>query len=308
MIGDHTIEAREVPLGGLRRLVVSRTLPSRGLPAIGAWCFLDHFGPTDEVMQVLPHPHIGLQTVTWPFQGRIRHRDSLGNDIVVRPGELNLMTSGDGVSHSEFSVLDEEGRPEPLHGVQLWAALPDGVRGAVAGFEHRAELPRVRSEGWSAIVLVGEFAGQRSHAVVHTPLMAAQLRLAPGRHAFALDRVFEHGVLAVDGAMDVDGERIERRDLRYLATGRERIEISVTTPTTVMIFGGRPFEADLVMWWNFIGRDHEEIIRARADWEAQSARFGHVDGHGGQVIPAPPMPPLRLLPRRRRCGETRRIS
>lgn len=300
MIGDHTIPAREVPLGGLRQLMVSRTLPSRRLPTIGAWCFFDHFGPTDELMEVLPHPHTGLQTVTWPLRGEIRHRDSLGNDIVVRPGELNLMTSGDGVSHSEFTVVDDAGAAAPMHGIQLWAALPDGARKGKASFEHRAELPHVRQDGWSATVLVGEFAGERSHATVHTPLMAVEVRMRPGRRMFALDPAFEHGVLAIDGDIEIDGARTEHRALRYLAEGREQVEISVAEPTMVMVIGGRRFEEDLVMWWNFIGRTHEEIVQARADWEAQSARFGHVDGHGGQVIPVPPLPPLRLLPRRRR--------
>src|SRR5690606_8456459 len=111
----------------------------------GPWCFVDHFGPTDELMTVLPHPHTGLQTVTWPLSGRIRHRDSLGSDVVLRPGELNLMTSGDGVSHSEFSVVGDV--PEPMHGVQLWIALPEGARHGAAGFEHHADLPRVGAGG-----------------------------------------------------------------------------------------------------------------------------------------------------------------
>lgn len=156
MTADHAIEPRDVPLGGVRGLRVWRTLPSRRLPTIGAWCFVDHFGPSDEAMAVLPHPHTGLQTVTWLMDGELRHRDSLGNDVVLKPGELNLMTSGDGVSHSEFSV----GEPDGMHGVQLWVALPDHRRLGPAGFEHHPDLPRVEGEGWSGVILVGEFAGQ----------------------------------------------------------------------------------------------------------------------------------------------------
>src|SRR4029079_14332823 len=127
---DRIIEPREVPLGGIRALNVWRTLHHRELPTVGAWCFIDHFGPTDDVMTGLPHPHTGLQTVTWPLSGEVRHRDNLGSDVVLRPGELNLMTAGDGVSHSEFSV----GEPGLMHGVQRWVALPDGPRSGPAAF------------------------------------------------------------------------------------------------------------------------------------------------------------------------------
>ncbi len=301
MIGDHTIPTREVPLGGLRQLTVHRTLPSRALPTIGAWCFVDHFGPTDEAMTVLPHPHTGLQTVTWPLSGEIRHRDSLGSDVVLRPGELNLMTSGDGVSHSEFSVDSPAG--EQMHGVQLWVALPDADRRGPAGFDHHAELPRIEADGWSATVLIGEFGGRRSAATVFSPLVGVELRLRAGTHELPLDPSFEHGLLAVDAPIAVDGVGVDHRLLRYLAQGRERVEIAAETDTTVMLLGGEPFEEELVMWWNFIGRTHEDIVRAREDWQEQAARFGHVDGHDGQIIPAPPMPELRLRPRRRRLEE-----
>lgn len=293
---DHAIEARDVPLGGVRGLRVWRTLPSRQLPTIGAWCFVDHFGPTDEVMAVLPHPHTGLQTVTWSISGEIRHRDSLGNDIVLRPAELNLMTSGDGVSHSEFTVGD----PGGMHGVQLWVALPDHRRLGPAGFEHHPDLPRIGGDGWSGIVLVGQFAGQESKATVHTPLVGAELRLDAGRHEFDLDPAFEYGVLPLDGAAVVAGNAVGHRTLQYVAPGRAVLAIEVEQPTILMLIGGEPFDEHLVMWWNFIGRTHEEIVEARDDWEAQASRFGQVDGHDGQIIPAPPLPHVRLRPRLRR--------
>lgn len=296
MTADQTIEPREVPLGGLRGLRVHRTLPSKPLPTIGAWCFVDHFGPTDERMEVLPHPHTGLQTVTWPIAGQIRHRDSLGSDVVLRPGELNLMTSGDGVSHSEFTV----GEPAPMHGVQLWVALPDESRLGPADFEHFADLPRVEGPGWRAIVLVGEFGGARSAATVHTPIVGAQVSLHPGRHEIELNPAFEYGVLAVDGDVRVGGADTAHRSLRYLAPGRSAVAIEVARDTIVMLIGGEPFTEELVMWWNFIGRTHEDIEQARDEWQAQAARFGHVDGHDGQIIPAPPMPQVRLRPRVRR--------
>lgn len=296
MSQDRTIEPREVPLGGVRGLTVHRTLPSRELPLIGAWCFLDHFGPTDEPMAVLPHPHTGLQTVTWPIVGRIRHRDSLGSDVVLEPGELNLMTSGDGVSHSEFT----EGEPGEMHGLQLWVALPDHRRQGPAAFEHHPDLPRVGGEGWSGVVLVGSFAGETSKATVHTPLVGVELRLEPGRHEFDLDPDFEHGVLGVDGDVVVTGRPVGHRSVQYLAPGRSVVALEVEQPTIVMLIGGEPFPEQIVMWWNFIGRSHDEIVDAREDWEAQQSRFGHVEGHDGRIIPAPPLPHVRLRPRVRR--------
>lgn len=295
MTADHTIEPRDVPLGGVRGLRVWRTLPSRRLPTIGAWCFVDHFGPGDQSMAVLPHPHTGLQTVTWPIAGHIRHRDSLGNNVVLRPGELNLMTSGDGVSHSEFT----EGSPAGMHGVQLWVALPEHRRLGPAGFEHHPDLPRVEGEGWTGVVLVGEFAGQTSKATVHTPLVGVELRLAPGRHEFDLDPDFEYGILPLDGSVAAAGQAVGHRELRYFAPGRAQLAIEVDQPTIVMLLGGEPFDEQIIMWWNFIGRTHEEIVRARDDWEAQAARYGRVDGHGDQIIPAPPLPHVRLRPRLR---------
>lgn len=297
MAEDQLLEDREVPLGGVRGLTVHRTLPQREIPTIGAWCFVDHFGPTTEPMRVLPHPHTGLQTVTWPMAGEIRHRDNLGSDVVLRPGELNLMTSGDGVSHSELSVGADDA---VMHGIQLWVALPDATRGGPADFEHVADLPRAEGEGWSAVVLLGGLGGAVSPACTHTPLVGAQVSVAAGTSTIPVDPSFEHGVLAVDTAVDVEGHRVEHRQLQYLATGRDSIEIRSDADATLLLIGGEPFEEDLVMWWNFIGRTHEDIAAARADWEDAAARFGTVDGHGGEVIPAPPLPKVRLTPRRRR--------
>jgi redox-sensitive bicupin YhaK (pirin superfamily) len=299
MTEDLTLGAREVPLGGLRGLTVHRTMPQRGFPTVGAWCFVDHFGPTDQSMAVLPHPHTGLQTVTWPLAGRIRHRDSLGSDVVLQPGELNLMTSGDGVSHSEFSV----GEPDaPMHGIQLWIALPEGARTGTAGFEHHPDLPVARGDGWTATVLVGECAGAVSPATVHTPLVGAELQLTGGRSTIPVRADFEHAVLAVDGPATIGGVEIAHRELRYLAPGRTDVTIDVAAVTTLLLIGGEPFDEELVMWWNFIGRSHDDIVTARDQWQAAADRFGHLDGHGGQVIPAPPLPEVRLTARRRSAG------
>ena len=296
MTGDLLIEPREVPLGGVRGLSVQRTLPHRDLPTVGAWCFVDHFGPTREQMTVLPHPHTGLQTVTWPLSGDIRHRDSLGSDVVLRPGELNLMTSGDGVSHSEFSV-----DRTMMHGVQLWVALPDDARGGAAGFEHHPDLPRTGGDGWRAIVLVGGLADTESPATTYSPIVGAELTLGAAATATVpLRPEFEHAVLAVDGPVRIGGYDITHRQMRYLEPGRTSVGLVAARDSTVLLIGGEPFGESLVMWWNFIGRSHEDIEKARADWEDGAARFGHVEGHDGKLIPAPPLPHVRLRPRQRR--------
>jgi redox-sensitive bicupin YhaK (pirin superfamily) len=297
MTGDRLLEPREVPLGGVRGLLVHRTLPHRDLPTVGAWCFVDHFGPTREPMTVLPHPHTGLQTVTWPLAGDIRHRDSLGSDVVLRPGELNLMTSGDGVSHSEFSV----GSRTMMHGVQLWVALPDDSRAGPADFEHLPDLPRTRGNGWRAIVLVGGLADVESPATTYSPIMGAELTVGAGAAATVpLQPEYEHAVLAVDGPVRVGGFDLAHRQVRYLEPGRSSVDLLAARDATVMLIGGEPFTESLVMWWNFIGRSHDDIAQAREEWEEASDRFGHVEGHDGQLIPAPPMPGVRLTPRRRR--------
>lgn len=315
------VEAREVPLGGVRGMEVHRTLPHRALPMVGAWCFLDRFGPQETLMRVEPHPHIGLQTVTWPIVGEVRHRDAVGSDVVVRPGALNLMTSGEGIAHSEYSVGDD---PIPLDALQLWVALPEDRRHGAPAFERHENLPVLDlGDGADAVVVMGSLGAVDSPATVHTPIVGAEVRLPPGVTVrVPLRRDWEYalygmigsaevetGVDAVDadaarrtsplpsmgGTASVDGSR-----LLYLGTGRDHVEISSAEGARVFLLGGEPFEADIVMWWNFVGRSHDEIVEAREAWEAQAPRFGAVIDHGPERIPAPPLPAVRLTPRRRR--------
>lgn len=316
-------EAREVPLGGIRSIRVRRTLPQRRLPTVGAWCFLDQFGPEEgPPMTVLPHPHTGLQTVTWPIRGQIRHRDSLGNDLMVKPGQLNLMTAGRGIAHSEFSAPDE-----PVSGLQLWAAVPGPMPTGpgAAAFQQVTDLPELTGPGLRVMVLTGSLAltcGRKvtSPAVVHTELIGADGHLAPGAVAdLALDLSHEHAVLVVEGSAVIDGQHIPAGPLAYLGAGRDHVQITSPEGARFVLLGGEPFTEDLVMFWNFVGRSHEEVAAARADWEDQAAeahraladghgyldpgerlRFGLVGGHGGDRIPAPQVPAVRLSPRRRR--------
>jgi len=302
------LEAREVPLGGVRAMSVHRALPQRELPLVGAWCFLDRFGPQETRMRVEPHPHIGLQTVTWPYLGDVRHRDSVGSDVVVRRGALNLMTSGAGIAHSEYSV--GEGAA-PLDALQLWVALPESRRHGGPAFEQHAVLPEVElapvtGDAGSATVVLGELAGVASPATVYTPIVGAELRIPAGSTVTVpLDSAWEHALVAVYGQAAVTADAgddvvVDAAHLLYLGTHRDDVVISSPAGATLFLLGGEPFEDDVVMWWNFVGRTHEEIVEAREAWEAGSDRFGRVVDHGDERIPAPPMPAVRLTRRRRR--------
>ncbi len=303
MIGQRRIvlEPREVPLGGVRNMNVLRVLPHRNLPTIGAWCFLDRFGPADTKMRVEPHPHIGLQTVTWPLVGEIRHRDSLGSDADLRRGQLNLMTAGNGISHSEYSIGDG---PVPLDALQFWVVLPESARHGAGGFERHTELPQavlpaVQGADAAATVVLGDFAGQTSPATVHTPIVGAEIAVPAGSTVrLPLRADWEHAVVLVEGDAVVDGHPSVRNDMLYLGDSRGSVEVSSAAGALLFLLGGEPFEDEIVMWWNFAGRSHEEIVQARADWEAESARFGVVEGHDVR-IPAPPLPEVRLMPRGR---------
>lgn len=306
-MGDaRLLSSREVPLGGIRGMQVHRMLPQRELPMVGAWCFLDRFGPQTVRMRVEPHPHIGLQTVTWPFIGEVRHRDSLGSDVVVRSGALNLMTAGAGISHSEYSTGED---PVPLDALQFWVALPESRRHGLPTFEQHDDLPVVELASLdgpdaAAIVVLGEFAGARSPATVYSPLVGAEVRIPAGsRVRLPLEAGWEHAIVGVDGVVAVpeeDGMQVRPLELLHLGTGRDHVEVASARGATMFLLGGEPFEDDIVMWWNFVGRSHEEIVAAREEWESASARFGIVAGHGDVRIPAPPLPSVRLTKRRRR--------
>jgi redox-sensitive bicupin YhaK (pirin superfamily) len=245
---------------------------------------------------VAPHPHTGLQTASWLFEGEIEHRDSAGNHAIVRPGELNLMTSGHGISHSEVST---EGT-SVLHGAQLWIALPDGTRDTDPGFEHFAPQP-VRGPGWEARVFLGSLLGAESPVATHTPLLGAEVMLATGKTLeIEVDESFEHGVLLDVGVVDVDGTKLEPGDLAYAAPGARTLTVTAQEEARLLVLGGPPFGEPIVMWWNFIGRTHEEIVGFREEWQAQIEGGRQVDGRFGVVdidmdsIPAPEMPNVRL--------------
>lgn len=284
------IEASSTVLGeGMR---IYRAMPSRQRRMIGAWCFLDHFGPLDVTLgrglRVGPHPHIGLQTVTWPLQGEILHRDSLGSMQLIRPGQLNLMTAGRGISHSEESPLE---RTKTLHGAQLWIALPDSARHGEPAFSHHAALPVIQRNGLRITVLLGKAFGERSPGRIFTPLVGMELQTAgPVNSKLPIDPAFEYGALVLNGAATVEGETLAPGTLLYLGCGRESLEVSSTGPTTLLLIGGEPFREPLLMWWNFVARDKSEIIQACRDWNKAVDYMGDVQGYDGARLTAP-MPP-----------------
>ena len=299
------LEPREVLLG--RTTHVRRTLPHKTHRMVGAWCFLDHYGPDDIKatggMWVPPHPHTGLQTVTWLFDGLGRHTDSLGSDQLIRPGQLNVMTAAHGICHAEVSPDDA---PPLLHGVQLWVALPDAARDSTpASFAHLADLPRFEDGGATVTVMVGSLAGHTSSAPAFTPLVGAEVRLAAGASVtLPVEGEFEHAVLAVDGDVRVDGDVVERHRLAFLGTGGTSLRLEADEEATVLLLGGEPFEEQIVMWWNFIGRSHDEVVAQREDWNGTGVdfvpdRFGSVADFPEPRLLAPPMPNTRLKARGR---------
>ncbi|GAA4705885.1 pirin family protein [Phytohabitans rumicis] len=295
----EVLSPREVPLGGPRAMSVRRTLPQRARTLIGAWCFADHYGPDDVSrtggMEVPPHPHTGLQTVSWLFSGEVEHRDSLGSHAFIRPGELNLMTGGYGIAHSEVSTP----RTEVLHGVQLWVALPAEHRDAGRDFQHHVPEP-VRIDGAEIRVFLGALAGDVSPVRTFTRLLGAEITLEPGAAVtLAVDSTFEHGLLVDIGHVRVAGTLLRPAELGYVPAGLSALSLANPSdgPARTILLGGAPLEEEIVMWWNFIGRTHADIVQARADWEAATDRFGAVEGYPGDRLPAPALPNATILPR-----------
>jgi redox-sensitive bicupin YhaK (pirin superfamily) len=303
------LQPREVPLGGPRAMRVQRSLPQRSRSMIGAWCFLDHYGPDDLSerggMRVPGHPHTGLATVTWLFEGEVEHRDTGGTAVVVRPGEVNLMTAGRGVAHSEYSTP----ATTVLHGAQLWFALPAGLAEGPRRFEHAA--PEARSiAGAEVRVFVGDWLGSSGAPKAPMPLLGAEVRLPPGlRWEAAVDPAHETGVLVDTGSVRVEGLSATRSQLVALSPGRRTLVVEAGEDgARVLVLAGEPFPDPMTMWWNFVGRDHDDIVAARADWQAQVEQqraTGGADGRFGRhpdvwedVLPAPELPTVRLKPRR----------
>ncbi|MFB7341838.1 pirin family protein [Streptomyces hydrogenans] len=292
------LSPRHVRLG--ESTEVRRLLPNLGRRMVGAWAFVDHYGPDDIAdepgMQVPPHPHMGLQTVSWLHEGEVLHRDSTGCLQTIRPRELGLMTSGRAISHSE-----ESPRPHArlLHGAQLWVALPDAHRHVEPHFQHHADLPTLTAPGLTATVILGSLDGAASPGTTYTPIVGADLALTAGTETgLPLDPDFEYAVLTMSGEVHVDGVPLLPGSMLYLGCGRTTLPLRAASDAGLMLLGGEPFEEEIVMWWNFVGRTDEEIREAREDWMT-SDRFGQVKGYDGDRLDAPEVPAAHLKARGR---------
>ena len=281
----EVLESKDSYVGSAR---VRRALPLRGRRTVGAWCFADHLGPMagpEQGLDIGPHPHTGLATVTWLLDGELLHRDSLGSEQPIAPGQLNLMHAGEGVSHAE-----EQTRPGGrLHGAQLWVAQPEATRHGAAGFEHHGELPQAEVPDGVATVLLGALAGAESPARTDTPLLGAELALQAATSTWELQPSYEHALVVLEGAVVVDDAVVGPGHLAHLGLGRQELVLTAEEPTRLLLLGGEPFEAPLVMWWNYVGRTREEMTAAHRQWTEDDGRFGRVDSRLERI--ASPVPP-----------------
>jgi redox-sensitive bicupin YhaK (pirin superfamily) len=264
-------------------LQIWRALPRRAHRLIGAWCFLDRYGPLsftdDKPMDVAPHPHIGIKTVSWLLEGEVLHRDSLGFEAMARPGAVNIMSSGRGIAHAEETPASNIGR---LNGVQLWVAQTEEERHAAPSFRHVAEVPQREARGGFSDVFYDE-PGIGADVRVHAG-STLELPLAPA---------FEHGLFLLDGDATIEGEALEVNTLYYFGVGQAALPVRSVAGARFLLLGGEPFPEPVLMWWNFVARTSEEIAAARAAWE-EGSRFGEVRGYAGPRLHAPEL--TRLAP------------
>jgi hypothetical protein len=285
--GIQEVEPIAVDLGPIH---VRRLLPRRARRLVGPWCFLDVFGPVTpaggKTMDVPPHPHIGIQTVTWLFEGEVLHKDSLGSEARAVPGALNLMTAGRGIAHSEETPPGASGR---LHGAQLWVALPDAHRHVAPAFVHYAERPTVDVPGGRVTVILGRLWEVEPPGRTFAPILGAQIAAdrAP-RIVIPLDPAFEHALVPIDAGLSLEERPLAPDTLYYLGTGRDEVCLPVEAGRRprALLLGGAPLGETVLMWWNFVARTTDEIVSAREDWQA-GRRFGEVRAYAGARLEAP---------------------
>lgn len=283
------IPGRTAEIGG--GISIQRFLPQRQQRMIGPWCFLDHAGPAGFVggqgMHVGAHPHIGLQTFTWMLEGEVLHTDSLGNQQIIRPGQVNLMTAGHGISHTEDN-FSESGR---LHAAQLWIALPADLSDIPASFQHCPDLPVWREGELSLSLLAGEYQGRRSPCRVYSPLLGLDLQSEnAGSISLQLEPRFEYGLLALRGSFSFQDQQFDGSELLYLAAGQQVLELDLAANSQILLIGGEAFPEPVQMWWNFVAYDKATLIQAAQDWQAGDARFGQVAKPDAVRLQAPAMP------------------
>lgn len=279
-------------------LRIRRALPSRQRRMVGAWCFLDHAGPlrhdAGQGLHVGPHPHIGLQTFTWMIEGEILHRDSLGSEQIIRPGQVNLMTAGRGIVHAEDTAYDASGC---LHAAQLWIALPETQRRREPAFTHYPTLPVLASGGFTVTVLAGSALGHTAPTQTYSPLVGMDMACAgAAQTCVPLNPSYEHAVLVLAGVLQIAGESLEPGTLLYLGKARSEIALRSQAAARLLLIGGEPFGEEILLWWNFVARKPEELAEATAQWN-QGDFFGSVHGSPSPRLVAPELTGLNLTHR-----------
>ena len=286
-IQNFQIRSAEIGKG----TVIKRALPSRQKRMIGAWCFLDHAGPVvfpqGDGLDVGPHPHIGLQTFTWMIEGTMMHTDSIGSKQLIRPKQVNLMTAGHGISHTEVAPDSET----HMHAAQLWIALPDDKINMPPQFDHYPELPVVEQDNIEFTVLVGEFLQTKSPVKVHSELLGVDLTAKESTTThIQLNPKYEYGFLALEGTATIHGHELDDNNLVVLEPGLTEIEVQLHAGSRLLLLGGEPFESPILLWWNFVGRTQEELKIARDQWVNQDQRFGNIPDYEGPRLEAPAFP------------------
>lgn len=272
-LGIEVREGRATEVGGMG---IRRVLPTKGRRTIGPWCFVDLMNPEDvanpDPMEVGPHPHIGLRTVTWLFEGEALHTDSLDSEQVIRPGELNLMTAGHGIAHAELEVRpgSSAARAEYVKGVQMWLAQTESTRHGPAAFVHHKELPKAQVDGGDVQVLAGSLAGVTSPVECDWPLVGAEINLREPME-LSVDAEFEHALVPIDRRMKIEDVIVEPGALALVPPGFSTLRIEADRKAArAMVLGGVPFPTPVQMWWNFVARTRDELTEAWRDWEAHN--------------------------------------
>ncbi|MDO2948023.1 pirin family protein [Aeromonas simiae] len=285
----QSISPRTTDVGGIP---VARVLPVKERRTIGPWCFLDHIGPAEFApgergLDVGPHPHIRLQTFTWMIEGEILHKDSLGSLQLIRPGQVNLMSAGHGIVHTEESVPDTA----RLHAAQLWLVLPPEQEEMAPRFDHYPTLPRWQEQGAELTLLIGEHDGQQAPTLAFSPLIGLDIHAPAGaRLTLPLNVHFEHGLFPLEGSVTIDGTPLAAEHLAYLAPEQQSVEVQLAPGARLLLIGGEPLALEPTIWWNFVSRDRAAIIQADEEWRSGSRRFGPVPGYDGARLISPPLP------------------
>jgi hypothetical protein len=284
---DITIVPRPRDLGGFN---VHRVLPYAQRRMVGPFIFLDEMGPAqfaaEQGIEVRPHPHIGLSTVTYLFDGRIMHRDTLGSAQEITPGAVNWMTAGRGIAHSERTPTDERGKPHPLHGLQSWVALPKEFETTAPAFHHHPadSLAHFTQGGIHGTVIAGRAYGEESRVAIHSPLFYVELHMPAGSRIALPDNYHERALYLLSGKLRAGGTPVAERTMPVFGHG-ENVMLEAETDCHLVLKGGDPFPEPRFIWWNFVASSEEAIEAAKADWE--SGKFGKVPGDEIEFIPLP---------------------